>query len=140
MQISRKSQWIIFGCVNVSIFLIVFLFPLYLALARILPIGECGLVSSLGMYCPACGGTRALASLLRFELIESIKYNPIVLVFALGFAAYEIFMVAHLIKGKPRELFVNTKVIYLFLALWLLYTLARNVLLIFGIDMLGDIL
>ena len=140
MRISRKSQWIIFCCVNVAVLLGVSLFPVYLALAKLFPLGECALVDLCGLYCPACGGTRALASLLRFDVLSSIKYNPIVFVFAVGFLLYELFMIKHLIKGDERGMFFGTRPLYIFLTLWGVYFVARNVLLLCGIDLLGDIL
>lgn len=140
MRISRKSQWIIFCCVNAAVLLGVSLFPVYLALSKLFPLGECALVDLCGLYCPACGGTRALASLLRFDVLSSIKYNPIVFVFAVGFLLYELFMIKHLIKGDERGMFFGTRPLYIFLTLWGVYFVARNVLLLCGIDLLGDIL
>ena len=140
MRISRKNQWIIFCCVNGAVLIGVALFPFYLALARLFPIGDCALVDLAGIYCPACGGTRALVSLLRLELFESIRYNPIVLVFAIGFVLYEAFMIKHLIKRDERGLFFGTKPLYVFLVLWGIYFVVRNVLLLFGVDLIGDIL
>lgn len=140
MLISRKSQWIIFCCVNSAVLLLVALFPFYLALASVLPVGECGLVDFAGLYCPACGGTRALTALLQLQPLKSLYYNPIVLVAALLFLGYEAFMVLHLIKGTKRDVFIKPKAIYVILALWLIYALVRNVLLVFGIDVIGDIL
>lgn len=43
-----------------------------------LPFLECQLREEIGLYCPGCGGTRAVLSLLQGNIIESIKYNPIV--------------------------------------------------------------
>jgi hypothetical protein len=140
VRISRKSQWIIFCCVNVAVILGVLLFPFYLALAKLFPLGECALVDVCGLYCPACGGTRALASLLRFDVISSIKYNPKVLIFAVGFLFYEVIMIKHLIKGDERGIFLGMKPLYIFLAFWGVYFVVRNVLLLCGIDLLGDIL
>lgn len=140
MRLSRKSQWIIFGCVNGAMLLTVMAFPFYLALATLFPIGECALVDLAGIYCPACGGTRALAALFRFDILASVKYNPIVLVLALGFIFYEVFMIKHLIKRDERGLFFGTRPLYTFLILWGVYFVVRNVLLFVGVDLIGDIL
>lgn len=35
-----------------------------------------------GWYCPGCGGTRALAELLKLHIVKSFLYNPMVLYFA----------------------------------------------------------
>ena len=42
-------------------------------------IPKCPIYTHFGLYCPACGGTRAIISLFHFNLIESIKYNPVVI-------------------------------------------------------------
>ena len=34
-----------------------------------------------GWYCPGCGGTRALAELLKLHIVKSFLYNPMVLYF-----------------------------------------------------------
>ncbi len=139
MTFSRKSQWIIFLSINAVLALGVILFPFYIALAKLIPIGECALLK-LGLYCPACGGTRALSALLRFDVIDAFKYNPIVPLSALALAVYEVLMIKHLIKGGERKILLTPKQIYIFLALWGIYFVVRNVLLAFGIDLIGDIL
>ena len=45
------------------------------------PIPACPIYTHLGIYCPACGGTRAVISLFHFDLISSIMFNPIVIYF-----------------------------------------------------------
>lgn len=50
-----------------------------------LPILKCQLREEVGLYCPGCGGTRAVLSLLQGKIIESIKYNPII-VYAIAVA------------------------------------------------------
>lgn len=38
----------------------------------------CVFYTCLGIYCPGCGGTRAVAALLRGRFLESVWYHPIV--------------------------------------------------------------
>lgn len=56
-----------------------------------------------GLYCPGCGGTRAVKALLRGKILQSFAYHPIVLY---GVSIYVWFMVSHTIeklsKGKFR--------------------------------------
>ena len=37
---------------------------------------ECYFYKMTGYYCPGCGGTRAVYSLLHFRLWTAFKYNP----------------------------------------------------------------
>ena len=41
--------------------------------------GGCGIREKYQLYCPACGGTRSIEALLELRIIDSIYYNPIVL-------------------------------------------------------------
>lgn len=50
-----------------------------LFLKNFIEIPMCPVYKYLGLYCPACGGTRAVISLFNFHIIDSILYNPIVL-------------------------------------------------------------
>ena len=40
--------------------------------------GGCLIRSSLGIFCPACGGTRAIRALLQGQLLTAMRYNPAV--------------------------------------------------------------
>ncbi len=56
---------------------------------------KCSFLSTTGLYCPGCGGTRAVKSLLRGDLIKSFLYHPFVLYFVVG---YTVFMVYEFLK------------------------------------------
>lgn len=56
---------------------------------------ECTFLSATGLYCPGCGGTRAVKSLLRGDLIRSFLYHPFVVYFAIS---YSIFMIYEFCK------------------------------------------
>ncbi|MBQ8669868.1 MAG: DUF2752 domain-containing protein [Oscillospiraceae bacterium] len=47
----------------------------------------CVIHSLTGLYCPGCGASRALASLLRLELYQAFRWNPL-LVVLLPFALF----------------------------------------------------
>lgn len=58
-----------------------------ISIAKSLP--ECYIRRSTGLLCPACGNTRSVLALLKFDIAEALSYNiipPIVL--ALCIAAY----------------------------------------------------
>lgn len=44
-----------------------------------LPRVPCMMYALTGMYCPGCGGTRALAALLRGKIVLSLWYHPLIL-------------------------------------------------------------
>lgn len=97
-----------------------------------------------GLYCPGCGGTRAVRLLFRGELIRSFLYHPFVpyLALALGLEAF-FFLGAILRKSRhtylremerryPRWVFVGVAIV---VVNWIV----KNVLLVMGLDLLAPI-
>ena len=99
------------------------LFPLYARFADFLSFGlpKCLLHDVFYVYCPLCGGTRAVEALLRLNLTDALRCNALV-VAALPFAlVFYLRAWRRLLRG-------------------VLFGVARNVLMIgFGIDPLGDL-
>lgn len=62
---------------------------------------ECDFFSKTGLYCPGCGGTRAVKSLLRGDFIRSFLYHPFVPYCAI---MYIVFMLYEFLK-KHFKLF-----------------------------------
>lgn len=98
----------------------------------------CIIKDKFNIYCPSCGGTRALKALLNFHFLESLYYNPIVLLIIMLI----IFKFCHhrLKAINEQKLdYKNLVVSIIFLLIWFTYFIARNILLYYGIDLLGDI-
>lgn len=66
------------ACVGV---LLVVLGYLYFFFKPHLPflLGDCPVRRILHLYCPGCGGTRAVKTLLRGDLLTSVQSNPVVI-------------------------------------------------------------
>jgi Protein of unknown function (DUF2752) len=43
------------------------------------PLPECPFHLATGLYCPGCGSTRAMRSLLRGHIADAIRYNPLLM-------------------------------------------------------------
>ena len=94
------------------------------------------------LYCPACGGTRAVRALLHLDLARSFLCNPIVL--------YGIFMVLWCVVGFLAGKISHRTIKICRPGLWMLYlgiiiffghAVIRNVAVYqFGYDYLGDLL
>ena len=41
---------------------------------------ECFLYKHFGIYCPGCGGTRMVKSLLKLDFYQAFRYNPLVFI------------------------------------------------------------
>lgn len=55
----------------------------------------CLFYTFLGMYCPGCGGTRAITALLHGQLLQSVWYHPVVPYTAVMFLG---FMITHTLE------------------------------------------
>ena len=55
-----------------------------------------------GLYCPGCGGTRAVKYLLNGRLLESLFYNPVVLYGAVVLGAEAFTWILSKILKKPK--------------------------------------
>ena len=90
------------------------------------------------LYCPGCGGTRSVHSLLDGHLISSARYNPIV---PYGVIIYLWYMISNTIENiSKHKLRIGMKYhdIYLWIGLGILiaFCLFRNfLLLVYGIDL-----
>ncbi len=90
---------------------------------------KCGFRKLTGLYCPGCGGTRAVVALAKGQLLTSLYYHPLPLYFAalyINFAVRYLFR-KHLKPAKFRMIYVILLVVFL-LGNWFL----RNALLIAG--------
>lgn len=136
---TKREQWILFGVGNGLALGGILLYPLYRYLVALLPRMTCTAVR-FGFYCPACGGTRALGALLSFDLVSALRYNLLVPLGALLFVAWDVAAIIHLVRGKPRGTLVQRPVVLAAVGVLVVYTIVRNLLLLWGIDLLGDIL
>ena len=63
-------------------------------------IPECPIYKTFGIYCPACGGTRAIISLANADIINSFLYNPIVIY---SFAFSTLYLIIETINIKLKK-------------------------------------
>lgn len=99
----------------------------------------CMLHELTGYYCPGCGGTRAVLSLLDAELLQSFIYHPFVL-YAAVICSW--FMVSQTVERVSRgriRIGMHFREIYLWIALGIILInfLIKNLsLLIWNVDLL----
>jgi hypothetical protein len=82
---------------------------------------QCPIHHYLGILCPGCGSTRALAALLHGRIAEAMHFNPLttlLLPIALAWIAYS--------KRRPRPLRLPPASLYAILAITAIFTIARN--------------
>ncbi len=139
MHPSAKKQFITLHLCAVAVIL---LFPLYLYLMqKIHPaLTGCAMHDILFLYCPLCGGTRAVKALLQLDFASAMAYNPFVLLLVALFVVLDVLAFLRLRRGE-QKVFVFPRSLWLsFCALFVLWGILRNVLMIaFGIDSTGDL-
>lgn len=91
----------------------------------------CGLYFLCGIYCPGCGGTRAVKALLDGAVLQSVWYHPLVLYSVILFGG---FMVTHTlerfhVKGICGWRF-HSWYLYGALAILILNFILKNILLL----------
>ena len=121
--------------------LAVLLLPLYMKLISLFGgvLGDC-LMHRFFIYCPLCGGTRAVAALFRFDFLAALKYNAFVVLLCFAVLLLDVWAwVRYFQKKEPLVLLPNWSYV-VFSAILLVYFILRNVLMIFwGIDPTGDL-
>ena len=101
----------------------------------------CVIHDVLHLYCPGCGGTRAVELLLTFHPIQSFLYHPFVLFVAVLLVEYYIGAVITLIvRNGKRYYYMRDWLCYVGVGVLLGNWIIRNVLLItLHIDYIGDL-
>lgn len=108
----------------------------------IIPPMPCMVHDVLHIYCPGCGGTRALFAMLKGHFLQSLYYNPVILSGTLLVLYYEIGVIITLLKKNGKSYFYRKGTFaYLYIVFIVVFAIVRNYRLIaFGIDPLGDFL
>ena len=79
-----------------------------------------------GMYCPGCGATRALNSLLKLDFISSLKYNPIILIACVLLVLWYLQVFLSTFGSKKRIFPSEKKFYYISGSILFFYLLIRN--------------
>ena len=91
------------------------------------------------IYCPGCGGTRALLALMKGDIIQSLKYNPIIFLFIVDVLVTISLYIIDRMKGNYTTAILRKTINVIFLVVIVIFFLLRNYLLYgWGIDVLGD--
>jgi len=121
---------------------LVLLYPLYGRLLARIPffLRGCLLHDWFRVYCPMCGGTRALEAMLRFDFAEALRYNLLVVLLAFALLAWDMLAFVRLLR-KEKNLYRVPMWTWIALgAAVLVFGILRNLLMIlWGIDPLGDL-
>lgn len=93
-----------------------------------------------GYYCPGCGGTRAVLSLLDAKPLQSFVYHPFVLYAAVICSWFMVSQTIERVSGGRIRIGMHFREIYLWIALGIILVnfLIKNLaLLIWNVDLLA---
>ncbi len=98
----------------------------------------CPFYKLTGLYCPGCGGTRAVKFFLQGRLLTSFRFHPLVLYGVLAFGAEFLLFLTRQITGKDKTYWRYEKELaYGAVAVVIVNFFVKNSLLIgWGIDLL----
>ena len=139
---AQKKKWTWLIVVHAVILVGVLLFPLYRSFATEITkrIPGCVLHDLCFLYCPLCGGTRAIAALLRLEVLEALQYNAFVAISVVTAVILDVVAIVRLLLKKERVLPLPSWSWIPLVALLLGYAVLRNYLMIaHGYDPTGDL-
>lgn len=99
---------------------------------------HCPLHDLLHLYCPFCGGTRALRALARFRFGEAFRLSPVCLSLLPVAAAFDLRALILLCRGGEGPLLPRGW--WWVLCLWLIGgTALRNLLMLSGVEYTGEL-
>ena len=139
-QNRRRSFWIFHLSLLVLIgFWLGCFFLFSLLRAKRFPVVTCPLHDLLHLYCPFCGGSRAILSLLRFDFPTAFRVNPAVLLSLPIVLFYYARALVVFFRGGVFSFRIPRGWTIALLSLFGVFFLVRNVLLLaFGFDPTGD--
>lgn len=121
------------GIIAFPFIVILLLFIVYYIIPNY-PQVECFFVTQFNMYCPGCGGTRALLAFVEGHFLRSVWYHPLIMYSVVMYLAY---MITHTCERLhiPHVKGMRFRLSYLYVALIILVGnfILKNVLK-FGFD------
>ncbi len=132
----------IFLAVHAALAICVLLFPIYRNWMDSLPpqLAGCLLHDRFFLYCSMCGGTRAMAALLSFRIIDALGYNAYV-VLAVAVALFlDVVAWIRFVRRQSPLFRIHPAFWVVMAVLLVIYTVLRNYLMIVhSIDPTGDL-
>ena len=87
---------------------------------------KCPFYELLHIYCPGCGTTRMIRSLMHFEFYQAFRYNPLVFGLLFAFSGLIIAEIVYFIRNK-KIFNISTKIYVILLVIILIYWILRNI-------------
>ena len=135
MRLSRNCYYICLGLIAAAVICMIIMHILKISPTQLID-SPCVWITGLGIYCPGCGGTRAVEALCKGQLWRSFVYHPVVLYVAVLISLYVISHTLNLITGgRIRAMMFRAIYLYLMIGIIVIQCIVKNVLK-FGFDIL----
>lgn len=101
------------------------IFVMTALLAYVTKIG-CVFYKITGLYCPGCGLTRCVESLLKLDFYQAFRYNPLAIIYMIVLFIY--FIVVRFIRKESFTIsHISNKMWYSLVFITILYGICRNI-------------
>lgn len=119
MELENKGLYITGWVLFAGVLIVYFLGEIFSFSLSGIPL-PCLIHSLFGWYCPGCGGTRAVMSLMKGEILQSIIYNPVVPCAAAIYMYYMVTNTIQLLSNGKIKIGMKYKDIYLWILLFII--------------------
>lgn len=111
------------------IFLIASIILYYFMFNELEIVIPCIFYSITGLYCPGCGITRMIFSLIKFDFYQAFRYNPLMFVFSPFILIVFIDFIIKWLIGRNDHLYlkISNKMWIILLVITLLFGVIRNI-------------
>lgn len=76
------------------------------------------------LYCPGCGLTRMIISILKLDFYQAFRYNPLLFIMMPFIIIYEIIYYINWLQNKDFQ--ISKKIWYILLIITIIFTILRN--------------
>ena len=130
-----------FLTMHVAMIIVILFLPLYMKISTWIGevLGGC-IMHRFFIYCPLCGGTRAVAALAHLDFVVAWNYNAFVVLACPVVLALDVWAWVRYFQKKEPLIILPRWTWIVFCVVFLTYFILRNCLMIFfGIDPTGDL-
>ena len=79
-----------------------------------------------GYYCPACGSTRMVIEMTKFNFVKAFHYNPFMFI-SFPYVIYEVVYFFYINEAKKKVGKINAIVLYIWIGLLVIFGIVRNI-------------
>ena len=133
MKNKKNFNDYVYIAVIITTLLLILMCMIYVSIGKP-PICNCWIYDNFGIYCPGCGCTRALMSLMEGNILQSLYYNPTVLYAVIVLIIYIVSnTIAKILKKENSKFVLKYTPLLIYVGIFILIAtcIVKNVVRIF---------